>query len=152
MKIKEEKKKLKEETIAISRGVKQVKDKSSREIIKKEILKATQPQLTSRQQEIPIKPTSEMQEKEEAESEAEPVKVRMSKPKSVKKEPIPRRTRKVKPVETESINPIPFNSVCRRRNGEEYESEDDDPPAPKLFPPARRRPAPKYPFPFQINF
>lgn len=153
MQMKEEKKKLKEETIAISRGVKQVKDKNAREIIKKEIMKATQPQLTSTKEEIPIKPPSVIQE--ETKTEVKPVKpIRKA-----KKEPVPRRTRKVELVETDSINPKPFqrfgqepvldNSVCRRRNGEDYESEDDEPPAPKLFPPARRKPAL---YPFQINF
>jgi hypothetical protein len=147
-----ERAKQKEETIALTRGVKQIKDPISKEVVKKEILKATalrQPRPLSAPaisipNELKEPPVAKKQPKVVLEeSEPEVIYVKVPKKRIVveqseteeeqpKKPKTARRTaRKARPVETES----------------EYESEYDYPPPP----PAPRRLIPQ-PSQFKINF
>lgn len=156
----EERAKEREEALALSRGVKKVKDPVAKEVIKKEILKATtlrQPKTAlsnpNNSEHAPVpEPQTPIQKARKQpkivveDSEPEVIYVKVPKKKIVvqqsetesEAEPKPktRRTRKPKPVETESS---------------EYESEyDAPPPKPKL----QRYPLkPPTAFPgFQINF
>lgn len=145
-----------EETAAISKGVKKVKDPQAREVIKKEILKATalkQPKVVPAAPApaptpAPIQKARKQPQIIVEESEPEVIIVKRPKKKivveqseteqsEVEVKPKSRRTRKPRPVETES----------------EYESEYEPPPPVsrrKLQPPTAYQP-PAMPQ-FRINF
>ena len=149
-----------EETLALSRGVKKIKDPVAKEAIKKEILKATtlrQPKVAPEPTQPPPPPASIQKTRKQPqvvleESEPEIIYVKVPKKKIV-----------VEQSETETEAEVKPKSARRRARPQpvetesEYESEYDAPPTRKKQAPApaKSRPALKPPtaFPgFTIHF
>ena len=147
----------KEEALALSRGVKKIKDPVAKEAIKKEILKATtlrQPKVDVQPPPppVPIQKTRKQPQVVLEESEPEVIFIKVPKKKIV-----------VEQSETETEPEVKPKSSRRRARPQpvetesEYESEYDAPPTRKKQPPAPAKsrhalkPPTAYPG-FQINF
>jgi len=161
----EERARTREETTALSRGVKSVKDPQSREVIKNEILKATalRPKKVA-----PLSTQNNISQKElKAPPPApEPIQKTRKQPKVVLEdsEPdiiyvkVPKKKIVVQQSETETeAEPEPVKPKSRRtrrpRQPVETESEYESDYAPPPKPVMRRQPLqPPTAFPFKINF
>lgn len=153
----EQRKAEREETIALSKGVKKVKDPQAKEMIKKEILKATGTRQPKVVPPIPPPPPAPIQKARKQpqivveESEPEVIFVKRPKKKIVVEETETETEPEVRPKTTRRTARKPRVPV---ESESEYESEYDAPPTRKKVPPvpASRRPALQPPTSFNINF
>ena len=169
----DERAKEKEESMALTRGVKQIKDPVSKEVIKKEILKATAlrqpkkpipipnveaiPEIEIPKAPVSLKPIQRKQPKVVLEeSEPEIIYVKVPKKKIVVEQSETETEPEVKKPKTPSKARRTPRKAKPVETESEYESEYDYAPPPK--PAMRRYPQgqpPQYqqsPYPFKINF